>query len=321
MNIHLPSRTPAGTGADVEVREVGLRDGLQMVAEIVPTEVKLQWLRAEAAAGVTSFDVTSFVSKSRMPQFGDAEQMVDACRNLPGIRSSALTLNARGAERALEAGATRLVFVLSASMAHSRGNAGRDTDAALAEFAEVARQVRSVDPARRPHLEAGIATAFGCTLEGVIDPARVRYLAARLAEIGADEIMLADTVGYAQPRQVRDLFTQVRGEIGGLPLGAHFHDTRGLALANVVAALDAGVAKFDAALGGLGGCPFAPGASGNVATEDLAYLLEGMGLRTGIDLAALLTVRGQLSGWLPGVPLFGALARAGLPKHVECAPA
>lgn len=306
--------TPSAARPDVEVREVGLRDGLQVVADIVPTEVKLEWLRAQAEAGVTSFDITSFVSKSRMPQFGDAEQMVDACRRLPGIRASVLTLNARGAERALEAGASHLVFVLSASLAHSRGNAGRDTDAALAEFAEVVRQVRSAGAAK-PHLEAGIATAFGCTLEGAVDPAHVRQLAARLAELGADEIMLADTVGYAQPRQVCELFTQVRGEIGGLPLGAHFHDTRGLALANVAAALEAGVSKFDGALGGLGGCPFAPGASGNVATEDLVYLLEGMGLRTGIDLSALLSVRAQLADWLPGVPLYGALARAGLPKH------
>ena len=303
----------------IEVREVGLRDGLQMVEAIVPTEDKLAWLQAEAAVGVRSFDITSFVSKSRMPQFADAEQMVGATAALPGLHASVLTLNARGAERALEAGAQRLVFVLSASAAHSRGNAGRDTDAALEEFAQVAHLVQH---AGRPvHLEAGIATAFGCTLEGAIDPARVRRLAARLAALGADEIMLADTVGYAQPRQVKALFDAVRQEIGDLCLGGHFHDTRGLALANVAAALDAGVRKFDAALGGLGGCPFAPGASGNVATEDLVFLLQSMGYATGIDLPALLQLRTRLAHWLPGVDLCGAIARAGLPKNFDFQPA
>lgn len=297
----------------IQVREVGLRDGLQMISELVPTEVKLEWLQAQAAVGVRDFDVTSFVSKSRMPQFADAEQMVQATAALPGVRASVLTLNARGAERALEAGATRLVYVLSASSAHSQGNAGRDTDAALEEFAQVVRLARA--SGRPTHLEAGIATAFGCTLEGHIDPARVRHLATRLAELGADEIMLADTVGYAQPRQVQALFNAVRQDIGVLPLGGHFHDTRGLALANVAAALDAGVHKFDAALGGLGGCPFAPGASGNVATEDLVFLLQSMGVQTHIDLPALLALRARLADWLPGVTLYGSVARAGLPKN------
>lgn len=299
----------------IQVREVGLRDGLQMVQDLVPTDTKLEWLQAEAAAGVRAFDVTSFVSKSKMPQFGDAELMVQATLAMPGIQASVLTLNARGAERALEAGARNLVYVLSASQAHSRGNAGRDTDVALREFAEVARRVADVDPLRRPRLEAGIATAFGCTLEGAVDPRCVVRLAALLVELGADEVMLADTVGYAQPRQVQALFSQVRREIGDRTLGGHFHDTRGLALANVVAALDAGVTKFDSALGGLGGCPFAPGASGNVATEDLVYLLESIGCTTGIDAAALIALRERLNAWLPGVPLYGAVARAGLPRH------
>lgn len=297
----------------IHVREVGLRDGLQMIANIVPTRHKLDWLDAEVAAGVLEFDITSFVSKSRMPQFADAEEMVLASAQWPQVRASVLSLNARGAERALEAGANRLVYVLSASTAHSQGNAGRDTDTALKEFAEVVRLARS--SGRSVHLEAGIATAFGCTLEGAIDPLRVRRLAQRLAELGADEIMLADTVGYAQPKQTLALFSAVRKETGTLPLGGHFHDTRGLALANVVAALDAGVTKFDAALGGLGGCPFAPGASGNVATEDLVFILQSMGYSTGIDLDRLLQVRKQLATWLPSVTFSGSIARAGLPKH------
>lgn len=303
----------------VEIREVGLRDGLQIVQHILPTQDKVDWLKAEAAVGVRSFDVTSFVSRTKMPQFADAEQMLQACHDIPGIEASVLTLNARGAERALEAGAQRLVYVLSASAAHSRGNAGRDTEAALEEFAQVMAMVRAVDAPHRPHVEAGIATAFGCTLEGHVPSARVRALTSRLAEMGANEIMLADTVGYAQPRQVEKLFTEVRHDLGELALGAHFHDTRGLALANVTAALNTGVRKFDAALAGLGGCPFAPGASGNVATEDLVYLLESMGLSTGIDLPHLLDLRERLALWLPGVTLYGNLARAGLPKNFAAA--
>lgn len=299
----------------IQVREVGLRDGLQIIAHVVPTETKLEWLEAEVRAGVNAFDITSFVSKSRMPQFADAEMMVNAAALVPDLQASVLALNARGAERALEAGAKRLVYVISASASHSKGNAGRDTQDALDEFERVARLVRSTTG--RPYLEAGIATAFGCTIEGAIDPARVRQLATRLAELGADEIMLADTVGYAQPRQVQNLFSLVRKEIGSLPMGAHFHDTRGLALANVVAALDAGVSKFDSALGGLGGCPFAPGASGNVATEDLVFLLQSMGYETDIDLPELLKIRNHLHQWLPGVQLSGAIASAGLPKNME----
>lgn len=298
----------------VHIREVGLRDGLQMIEQIVPTETKLEWLAAEAQTGIRDFDVTSFVSKSRMPQFADAELMVNACREQHRqVNASVLTLNARGAERALEAGATRLVYVLSASVAHSQGNAGRDTETALHEFQQVVHLARQ--QAQPVHIEAGIATAFGCTMDGAVDPERVIAIAAHLAEMGAHEIMLADTVGYAQPRQVMTLFKAVSKVVGDIPLGAHLHDTRGLALANVVAALDAGVAKFDGALAGLGGCPFAPGASGNVATEDLVFLLESLGYETGVDLPQLLSLRQQLGQWLPGVTLYGSVAKAGLPKN------
>ena len=297
----------------IQVREVGLRDGLQMLAGIVPTQYKLQWLAAQAQAGVRDFEVTAFVSKSRMPQFADAELVLQAALQMQGVQATVLALNARGAERALEAGAQRLVYVLSASAAHSQGNAGRDTEVAVQEFAAVAQLARSC---QRPIvLEVGIATAFGCTLEGAVDPQRVRTLAQRLAGLGADAIVLADTVGYAQPRQVHALFQAVRQDVGPLPLGAHFHDTRGLALANVVAALDAGVTRLDGSLGGLGGCPFAPGASGNVATEDLVYLLQSLGYTTGIDLQQLLQVRAELDTWLPGASLAGSIARAGLPRH------
>lgn len=305
------------SGHDIHVREVGLRDGLQMLKGIVPTEVKLQWLRQEAAAGVAAFEVTSFVSKSRMPQFADAEEMAAAARGIPGIEAAALALNERGAKRAIEAGVTSLIFVLSASMAHSQSNAGRGTDAALAEFEAVVRQARAVPAERRPRILAGVATAFGCTLEGAIAPSRVRHLASRMAEIGADEIALADTVGFANPQQVQALCTQVLTDIGLLPLGIHLHDTRALGLANAKAALDVGVTRFDAALGGLGGCPFAPGASGNIATEDLVYLLGSMGFKTGIDLPALLAVRAGVRQAIAEADLRGAIATAGIPPHQQ----
>jgi len=299
----------------IRLREVGLRDGLQMVPQILSTEAKLQWLRAEAAAGVPAFEVTSFVSASRMPQFADAETMAAAARELTGIEAGALALNARGAERAIEAGVRTLIFVVSASQAHSSGNAGRSTEHALDEFRAVMARVRATPNAQRPRVLAGVATAFGCTMEGAIDPARVRRLIAAMAEAGADELALADTVGYANPAQVRALCAQVLSDIGPLPLGLHLHDTRGLGLANALAGLEAGVKAFDAALGGLGGCPFAPGASGNIAMEDLVYMLESMGLHTGVDLARLLEVRRSLPDLLPGVDLHGTLARAGVPPH------
>lgn len=299
----------------ITVREVGLRDGLQLVPFHVDTETKLAWLRAEAEAGVASFEVTSFVSRKAMPQFADAEVVAAQASQLPGVTAAALALNGRGAERALEAGVGMLVFVISASQAHSQGNAGRSADQALAEFGEVMAQVRACAPERRPRVLAGVATAFGCTLEGAIDPARVRSLMTALASQGPDEMALADTVGFANPAQVKTLCRQVMGDIGNIPLGLHLHDTRGLGLVNVVAGLEAGVTAFDAALGGLGGCPFAPGASGNVATEDLVYLLHTLGLRTGIHLPRLLQVRAQLAQWLPGVELHGAVGQAGIPAH------
>jgi len=304
----------------VTVREVGLRDGLQLVPSVLPTEDKLAWLQAEAGTGIRAFEVTSFVSATVMPQFADAEAMARQAPELvAGLGTpfdlAATVLNLRGAERALAAGMGTLIFVISASAAHSRGNARRSTEQALEEFAAVTARARAADHPAPVKVVGAIATAFGCTLEGEVDPARVHGIARAMAERGASEVAIADTVGYAHPAQVRRLCTEVKAEIGDLPLGAHFHDTRGLGLANTVAALEAGVRSFDASLGGLGGCPFAPGASGNVATEDLVHMLQAMGMSTGIDLEALLDVRRRLPDWLPGVSLYGALAKAGIPHH------
>lgn len=298
----------------VAVREVGLRDGLQLVASVLPADKKLAWCAAAHAAGVAEVEVTSFVPPKVVPQFVDADEVGRGALAMPGLQASALVVNLKGALRAFEAGFTRVGYVLSASEAHSRANARRSTADAIAEYALI-RAARDARPdGDRIALCVGIATAFGCTLQGPVAPARVVEVAAAVAAIGVEEILLADTVGYGDPAAVAALFPAVAAVAGPLPLSAHFHDTRGLGLANVCAALEAGVRRFDAALGGLGGCPFAPGATGNIALEDTVFLLERLGFATGIDLPALLALRATVETWLPGERFAGALARAGLPR-------
>ncbi|MFG1374290.1 hydroxymethylglutaryl-CoA lyase [Xanthobacter oligotrophicus] len=298
----------------VAVREVGLRDGLQMVASVLPAEHKLAWCRAELAAGVREMEVTSFVPPKVVPQFVDADAVGRGALALPGLRASALVVNLKGAQRAFEAGFTLVGYVVSASEAHSLANARRTTDDAIAEYARI-REARDARPdGTGIALSVAVATAFGCTMQGPVAVARVVEVAEALLSIGAEEIMLADTVGYADPAAVAVLFPAVAAVAGQVPLSAHFHDTRGLGLANVCAALEAGVRHFDASLGGLGGCPFAPGATGNIALEDTVFLLERLGFETGIDLPALLALRATVETWLPGERFGGALARAGLPR-------
>lgn len=301
-------------GDHVALREVGLRDGLQLVAAVLPVEKKLAWYVAETAAGVRDFEVTSFVPPAAVPQFVDADEVGRRALAVPGPVCSALVVNLRGAERAFDAGFTRLNYVVSASEAHSRANARRTTDEAIAEYARL-RAARDARPNRDDiTLSVGIATAFGCTLQGNVAPARVAEVAAAIAAVGVEEIMLADTVGYGDPAAVAALVPMVAAAVGGVPLAAHFHDTRGLGLANLCAALEAGIRRFDASLGGLGGCPFAPGATGNIAMEDTVFLLDRLGCPTGIDLAALLELRAIVESWLPDERFGGALARAGLPR-------
>lgn len=298
----------------VAVREVGLRDGLQMVASVLPAERKLAWCRAELSAGVREMEVTSFVPPRVMPQFVDADEVGQGALALPELKASALVVNLKGAQRAFAAGFKHVGYVVSASEAHSRANARRSTDDAVAEFVRI-REARDAHPGGAGIvLSVAIATAFGCTLQGPVAPARVVAVAETLLSGGAEEIMLADTVGYADPAGVGSLFRALSKVAGGTPLSAHFHDTRGLGLANVCAALEAGVRRFDASLGGLGGCPFAPGATGNIALEDTVFLLERLGFDTGIDLPALLALMPTVAAWLPGERFGGALARAGLPR-------
>ena len=301
--------------ATVTVREVGPRDGLQMVRAVMPTAAKLRWIDAMAAAGLREMEVASFVPPAALPQMADAAEVVRAVRaRHPALRAVALAPNLRGARDAVAAGARTLVIPVSASEAHSQSNVRRSRAEQVAAFRAIAAWARGLGEAA-PRIEAGIATAFGCSLQGEVPEREVVALAAELAEAGADSVALADTLGYAGPGQVRRLVRAVRSALGPVPLGnLHLHDTLGTALANVLAALEEGVRGFDAALGGLGGCPFAPGSVGNVNTEDLVYLLESEGFDTGIDLAALLEARGALRDGLPGEALTGRVAAAGIPR-------
>lgn len=300
------------SGEYVEIVEVGPRDGLQIRPAVMPTEEKLAWLDAERAAGVNVFEVASFVPPKYLPQMADAAELVWAALERPGLTVKALVPNAKGAERALAAGAQVLIAPVSASEAHSTANVRRTPDEMVAEVGRVCRMRDEVNPAAR--VEAGIATAFGCTLQGEVPEAEVRRLAVACVEAGAEAIGLADTVGYATPAQVGRIFRDVRAEIGDRLRSAHFHDTRGMGLANTIAALDAGIRSFDSSLGGLGGCPFAPGASGNVATEDLAFMLDAMGFETGVDLDRLIEAGALLRRMLPDDTLYARLTTAGLPK-------
>jgi hydroxymethylglutaryl-CoA lyase len=293
-----------------------VRDGLQSLSRTVPTAIKLQWLRAAHAAGLQELEVGSFVPPRLLPQLADTAEVLAAANALPGLLGSVLVPNLKGAERALQAGARSMLLPLSASHAHSLANLRKTPDEVLLDIAGIAAlRDRHADlTGRRCHLEVGLSTAFGCTLQGRVDEAEVlRLLRAALAA-GADGVGLADTVGYADPEQVRRVFTRGREQVGERLDCGHFHDTRGLGLANVYAAWQTGVRRFDACLGGIGGCPHAPGASGNVATEDVAYLFASMGVATGVDFNALISLRAQLAQWLDGECLHGNIARAGLPR-------
>ena len=297
----------------VLISEVGPRDGLQSVKATMPTADKLRWIDALYAAGVREIEVASFVPARLLPQMADAADVVRHAITLPGLVVMALVPNVRGAEAALAAGVHKLTVPVSASAAHSLANVRKTREAMVDEVRAIAELRR--DTAPHVGLEAGISTAFGCTLQGDVPEDEVIWLAAQCIASGADESGLSDTVGYANPAQVRRLFKRLRAEIGVHAGAAHMHNTRGLGLANCLAAYEEGVRTFDASLGGLGGCPYAPGASGNVVTEDLVFMFEAMGVRTGIDLNALIAARAPLMAGLPGEPVYGMTPEAGLPKN------
>jgi hydroxymethylglutaryl-CoA lyase len=315
------SRNPfAALAQRVTLREVGLRDGLQLVPSPVATADKLQWLRSAYAAGLRHVEVGSFVPPRLMPQLADTAEVLAYAKTLPGLVAQVLVPNLRGAERACAEGADAMVLPLSASHAHSLANVRMTADDMVAEL----RRIRAArDAAGAPtRLEVGISTAFGCTIQGEVDPREVIRLVQEALDAGADTVSLADTVGLANPAAVARLL-EAALKVAGPQLDAvHFHDTRGLGLANCLAALQMGITRFDACIGGLGGCPHAPGASGNVVTEDLAYLFESMGLDTGLDLNALLDLRAQVAALLPGETLYGSLwkTRPATPLPVCTAP-
>ncbi len=299
-------------GEKVSVCEVGPRDGLQMAHSIMPTAAKIRWIEAIAAAGVREIEVGSFVPPRLIPQMADTAEIVAAARMLPGVTVIALAPNLRGAQRAAEAGAHRVTIPVSVSESHSRANLNRTPAEQIAEVGRVVAWVREQGVSME--VEAACSTAFGCSMDGVVPEAATVQVATGLAETGVRAVALADTVGYADPAQIRRVVRATRAAIGNTLKTLHLHDTLGLGLANALAGLEEGIRSFDASLAGLGGCPFAPGASGNIVTEDLAFMLESMGFKTGIDLAKLLAARMVLHAGLPDEPVHGAVARAGVPK-------
>ncbi len=299
----------------VTLREVGLRDGLQSIARTLPTAHKLQWIQGAYDAGLREIEVGSFVPPKLLPQLADTAELVAFAKTLPGLVVSVLVPNLKGAERAMDSGADWMLLPLSASHAHSLANLRKAPDAVVAEIAAMVEARRARGSNIR--IEVGMSTALGCTIQGQVEVGEVLRLLKAVLALGVDRVGLADTVGYADPRQVGELFAQARA-VAGDKLGCgHFHDTRGLGMANVMAALQAGETRFDACLAGIGGCPHAPGASGNVATEDVAYLMASMGIDTGIDFGKLMALRQQVAQWLAGECLHGSIAQAGLPKTLR----
>lgn len=298
----------------VTLREVGLRDGLQLVKRFPSTEAKLDWLCREYAAGVRHFEVGSFLPVTRMPQFADVRRLIGEVAGLDGARSSVLTLNERAIADALETEVDELVCVISATEEHSQANMRRSRRAAVDLVARAADMARG--RATRPLVNAGIAMAFGCSIAGQVPQDEVLRLAEDCLKAGADVVGIADTVGFAGPRQVTSLCEGMARLCTDRPFIVHLHDTRGMGVANASAALDAGCRVLDGSLAGLGGCPFAPGATGNVVFEDLVYLCETKGFRTEIDLPALIGLREIIERELPDEPLRGALARSGPPPNI-----
>ena len=305
----MPS-SPASPG--VLISEVGPRDGLQSVKATMPTADKFRWIDALVAAGLREIEVGSFVPARQLPQMADAAEVVRHALTHPGLTVMALVPNLRGAESALKTGVHKLTIPVSASAAHSLANVRKTREEMIEELRAIVRLRDQIAP--QVKVEAGIATAFGCTLQGLVSEDDVVWLASQCIEAGADESGLSDTTGMANPAQVRRLFNRVRAAIGDKTGAAHMHNTRGLGLANCLAAYDVGVRTFDASLGGLGGCPYAPGASGNVVTEDLVFMFEAMGISTGVNLEKLIAARAPLMAGLPGEPVYGMTPAAGLPK-------
>ena len=307
---------------DVLVHEVGPRDGLQSIQTIFPTEAKMDWIRQLASAGVPQIQVGSFVPPKNLPQMADSAEVVRQSVDIPGLTVSALVPNLRGAENGMAAGAHQIGVVISVSEAHNMSNVKRSVAESLEGFSKIVEYRDSNEEYKDIVISGGLATSFGCTIDGKVAVADVMRVAEEYLKRGADRISVADTVGHANPKQVKNLFDELYQTVGKeVAIGAHFHDTRGLGLANAFAALEAGVRELDSCLGGLGGCPYAPGATGNIVTEDLVFMLEAMGMRTGVDLDGLLEAREIMEQQLQDEPTHGNFITAGRPLGFEPATA
>ena len=300
---------------DILVSEVGPRDGLQSIKTVMSTEDKQAWIAAQHAAGMREIEVGSFVPPRLLPQMADTPQITRWARGLDGLVVAVLAPNLRGLQDAVSSGAHKVSLPFSMSESHSLKNLRKTHAQVLDEISECVAFLDTLPAEQRPHFEIGLATAFGCTIEGPVPESRVIGMAEAVIELGVDEVGLSDTTGYGNPAQLRRLASGIWDAIGKERLnGVHLHNTRGQGLANALMAVELGFTTIDSSLGGLGGCPFAPGASGNIVTEDLVFLLEAMGLDTGIDLEQLIAVRDIVQAALPGETLYGFVAEAGLPK-------
>lgn len=299
----------------VLISEVGPRDGLQSIKTIMPTANKKLWVDALFDSGIREIEVASFVPAKMLPQMADASEIARYAKTLNGLTVLALVPNLKGAEHAILAGVDKITIPVSASAAHSLANVRKTREEMVEELKRIVEFRNAHAPSIR--IEVGIATAFGCTLQGLVPEDDVIWLADQVVRAGVDEAGLSDTTGYANPAQIKRLFRRLRHAIGDKAGAAHLHNTRGLGLANCLAAYEEGVTSFDSSMGGLGGCPYAPGASGNVVTEDLVFMFEAMGIETGVDLEKLFKAREALRTGLPHEVIYGMTPEAGLPKGFE----
>ena len=300
---------------DILISEVGPRDGLQSIESIMSTQDKKNWIQAEAKAGVREIEVGSFVPAKLLPQMADTAELVRYAKTIPNLTVAALVPNFIGAKNAIDAGVDKMCLPLSVSETHSKANLKKNHSQVLEEVKIISQYIKTLDENDRPEFEGNLSTAFGCTLEGKVSEKAVLSLGVKMMELGCDEVGLSDTTGYANPAQIKRLIRLLKKEVGNENLtSVHLHNTRGLGLANALAALDEGITTLDSSLGGIGGCPFAPGASGNIVTEDLVFMLDAMGINTGIDIEALLAVNRMVKKALPNEELYGFTIDSGLPK-------
>ncbi|MCX5829902.1 MAG: hydroxymethylglutaryl-CoA lyase [Deltaproteobacteria bacterium] len=305
------------TGHDVAIIEVGPRDGLQNVAAFVETAQKVSLIRRLAASGLKEIQAGAFVSPRAIPQFRDMKEVVAGIIALPKVRFSALVPNLQGAREAVKSGIEKLIFFFSLSESHNLNNVRQTKEASLKGLEVIQKNLAAEAPVE---LCVALATVFGCPFEGYMTTDQILKDIEKIANMGIKEITLCDTVGFGNPRQVEEVTVACLKDFPEITFAVHFHNTRGLGLANALRAYDVGIRRFDAAVGGLGGCPFAPGASGNIATEDLVFMFNEMGIPTGIDMDSLLNVSSYLKEILPGVILSSAVYQAGLPKTQTSGP-